>query len=134
MTRGDIESARERHESAAAGAQHGEAQRLTRVYGNGAVGVDALTVERCAEVSAGDGDDVGRIKAEVGPHHRAFEHSLALIVVDEDVGDRRAARIHHAGDGHAVLLVADAAEILYDGEHAGVENGDAHACSASFLG
>ena len=70
----------------------------------------------------------------MGAHHRAFEHGLALIIVDEDVGDGRAARIHHAGDGHTVLLVADAAEILHAGEHAGAENGDAHACSVSFLG
>ena len=70
----------------------------------------------------------------MGTHHGTFEYGLALVVADENVGDGRAARIHHAGDGHAELLVADAAEILHAGEHARVENGDAHACSASFLG
>ena len=47
---------------------------------------------------------------------------------------RVANELRSQGGAEAEKIKADAAEILYAGEHARVENGDAHACSASFLG
>ena len=130
---GDVQAAGEGDVGPAARLGGLEPEGLPRLDRDGPIGGHRLPVQGGHQVSAGEGDGVGRVKAQLGAQHGALQHRLVLRVAHQDVGGGRRPGVHDPGDGHAELLIADAAHVLHGGQQAGIQYRDAH-CPPSFLG
>ena len=123
---GQVKAACHGNVGAAAGFGGTEAQGLPGFYLHSGIAGNGLAVQTGAQITAGDGDHFVALKAQLGAHQRAFQHTHAGIVAHKNVCHSSRVRVTRARNRHAELLVAPAALILHGGKQAGIQNGDAH--------
>jgi hypothetical protein len=103
-----------------------EAQHLPRLDGKGGPGRMHGAVDLRRQLSARDGNERGRIEAQLRPHERRLERRRALVVADQQVGGAQRETVHRARERDADMVVTGAPEILHRNGKAWLDDLNGH--------
>ena len=123
---GHVKTACKRHVSPASSIHAAEAYGLPRLYKDRLIPGQGISVHLCAQVAAGNSNQLILCKFHYGSHHGHFQDRLVFIVSHQNVRQCRSPGVHDAGHGHSRFLAAVAAHVLDRCEETSVQDPDPH--------